>query len=72
MLETTDTHTHLIHKQTSSTSCSVLLGLCLLLREHADAEVSIKVWFEGGWDNQILPRRQFEAGADLPQVDEGL
>lgn len=60
------------HKQTSRTSTRVLLGLCLLLGEHSDAEVSVEVRFKGGRDDQVFSRRQFEARADLTQIDEGL
>lgn len=59
-------------KQTSSTSVAVLLGLCLLLGEDSDAEVSVEVRLEGGRHDQILSGWQFEARANLPQVDEGL
>lgn len=49
-----------------------LLCLSLLLREDAQAEVSILVGLKCGGDDQVLPRRKPEPGADLPQVDEGL
>lgn len=49
-----------------------LHGLRLLLGEHSDAEISVLVRLEGGWDDQVLSRWQLEAGAHLPQVDEGL
>lgn len=63
---------HLPHRHSSvSRSQQVLQGLCLLLGEHPDAEVPVEVWFEGGGDDQVLSRRQFEARADLPQVNEG-
>ena len=50
----------------------VLQGLSLLLGKHPDAEVSVEVRFEGGRDDQVLPWRQLEAGADLPLVGESL
>lgn len=43
----------------------------LLLGEHPDTEVSVDVRFEGGRDDQVLSRWQFEAIAELTQVDEG-
>lgn len=48
-----------------------LLEVSLLLGEHADAEVSVLVGFEGGRDDQVLAGRQAEAAADFTQVNEG-
>lgn len=51
-------------------SVGVLHSLGLLLGEHSDAEVSVEVWLKCGRDDQVLSWRQFEASADLSQVDE--
>lgn len=48
-----------------------VLELGLFLREDSDAEVSVLLRLEGGREDQILPRGQTEAAADLSQVDEG-
>lgn len=59
-------------RQTHGVGGGASQRLRLLLREDADAEVSVEVRLEGGRDDQVLARRQLEARADLPQVDEGL
>lgn len=48
-----------------------LLRACRLLREHPEDEVAVFVWLKGGGDDYVLPFRQLQTWADLPQVDEG-
>ncbi len=43
----------------------------LLLREDPDEEVGLLVWFKGGGDQQVFPRRQCEAFRHLSHVDVG-
>lgn len=49
-----------------------LLCFSLLLREDAQAEVTILVGLEGGGNDEVFARRQVEPCADLTQVNEGL
>lgn len=48
------------------------LGVCGLLRENSEAKVGLYFRLEGGGDDDVLPGRQTQPRADLPQVDEEL
>ena len=44
----------------------------LLLSENPQIEVSVLVGLKRGGDDEVLPRREGDVVAHLPQVDEGL
>lgn len=52
-------------------ACGYSLRVCRLLGEHPEDEVALFVWLKGGGDDYVLPFRQLQTWADLPQVDEG-
>lgn len=54
------------------TDVNILQCLSLFFGKHAQAEVSVLMGFVGGWHDEVLSGRQFEAGAYLSQVNESL
>lgn len=49
-----------------------LLKVSMLLRKDPNGKVPVLVGLKRGGDDEVLPRRQTEAVADLSEIDEGL
>lgn len=61
-----------VHQSSPAVFHGHLLRVCRFFRENSEDEVGLFVGLKGGGDDDVLPRRQPQPRADLPQVDEEL
>ncbi|KAF3837221.1 hypothetical protein F7725_004685 [Dissostichus mawsoni] len=61
-----------LHERTRDAEVKAKVCQKMLLRENSEAKVGLFVRLEGGGDDDVLPGRQTQPRADLPQVDEEL